>query len=385
MSLVNILMTRDRAFVATDTLAMQGDFLHVASRLMGGALKTPKVLALPHARCVVAYRANGTEVLDGVLYALSHDFESTDAGLAELPQLLHHCVTEVAKRQGYASLAETDAADPLWSVQLYLVGWSEAEKCMAMLFTWYEGTEQRIVRVFGSEHKVTHCLSCRTDGYPAYMPGNVQEMAEFTRRLVSAARLADAPGAKGVGGTLVVSAITRQGVDLRHCGELGFPPYAKTGHLRGQRAPVSLQIATVPQVQTEGIAPAAVAPIATAVQSGSTNVYLTESTIASTSIDSQGYPIYVSFSVDCNGSYSGDKATFYVKVNGTTSYTKEITATRDGSQVGNPWATKGALVQTVIASPGTGSKTIAVTAIGTHATYGVTIENGNLYCEGKLR
>ncbi len=42
-------------------------------------------------------------------------------------------------------------------------------------------------------------------------------------------------------------------------------------------------------------------------------------------------------------------------------------------------------MQTVIASPGTGTKTIDITAIGTHATYGVTVENANLYCEGKLR
>lgn len=385
MSLVNILMTRDRAFVATDTLAMQGDFLHVAGRVMGGALKTPKILPLPHARCVVAYRANGNEVIDGVLYGLLHDFESTDAGLSELPQLVHHCLAEVARRQGYASPAEADAADPLWSVQLYLVGWSEAEQCMAMLFTWYEGTEQRIVRAFGQEQQMTRCLSCSADEQPLRMPTSSLEMAELTRGLVQAARLADAPGAKGVGGTLVVSEILRDGVSLQHCGDLGLPPYAKAGHLRGQHAPVALQIATVPQVQTDGIAPDAVAPIATAVQSGSTNVYLTESTIVSTTIDSKDYPIYVSFSVDANGSYSGDKATFRVKVDGTTSYTKEITATRDGSQVGNPWAVKGALVQTLITSPGTGTKTISVTAVGTHATYGVTVENGNLYCEGKLR
>lgn len=54
MSLVNILMTRDRAFVATDTLAMQGDFLTVATRLLGPPVRQPKLLALPHARCVIA-------------------------------------------------------------------------------------------------------------------------------------------------------------------------------------------------------------------------------------------------------------------------------------------------------------------------------------------
>lgn len=140
-----------------------------------------------------------------------------------------------------------------------------------------------------------------------------------------------------------------------------------------------------PQLSTETLAPNAVAPIATAVQSGSTNVYLTEATIASATIDSKGYPIYVSFSVDCDGSYSGDKVTFRVKVDGSTAYTKDITATRDSSQPGAPWSVNGALVQTVIASPGTGTKTISVTAIGTHATYGVTVANGNLYCEGKLR
>lgn len=139
------------------------------------------------------------------------------------------------------------------------------------------------------------------------------------------------------------------------------------------------------QIDTPSLAPGAVSPIATAVQSGSANVYLTESTIASTTIDAQGYPIYVSFSVDADGSYSGDKATFRVKLDGTTVYTKDISATRDGSQVGNPWSVKGALVQTVIASPGSGTKTISVTAVGTHVTYGVTVDNGNLYVEEKRR
>lgn len=383
MSLVNVIMTHDRAFIATDTLAMQSDLVSVVGRVLGGAVKTPKILALPHARCAIAYRANGIEVSDCVLHSLLHDFESTDSGMRDLPELLHSCVTAAAKRSGYASLAEVPETSELWATQLTLVGWSDTEQCMALLFTWYSEGKQRVSRVFGERGRMTQILSsggCYND-----MPPSPEEMARATRQVVEAAREAGAPEVAGVGGTLVVSEITRDAVNLRKCGELGFPPYAKTAHIRNNEASIALQVAGVPQVQTGGIAPNAVAPIATAVQSGSTNVYLTDTTIASTTIDSQGFPIYVSFSVDCDGSYSGDKATFSVKVNGSTVYTKDITATRDSSQPGAPWSVKGALVQTVISSPGTGTKTIAVTAIGTHATYGVTVNNGNLYCEGKLR
>lgn len=252
MSLVNILMARDRAFVATDTLSMQCDLEHVAGRVLGGALKTPKIMALPHARCVIAYRANGIEVLDGVLNSLSHDFQSVDQGMRELPELLHCGVTEASRRAGYTAPEDMPELSELWSVQLFLVGWSESEQCMALAMIHYADRQQRVQRVFRGDAAWTHVLSCANGPRPG-MPASVEEMAEITRGMVEAARAADAPCAKGVGGTLVVSEITPHAVAMHHCGDLGFPPYARVAHLRSEEPALVLQNAMVPAVQSTGL------------------------------------------------------------------------------------------------------------------------------------
>ncbi|MGE4050343.1 MAG: fibronectin type III domain-containing protein [Piscinibacter sp.] len=138
-------------------------------------------------------------------------------------------------------------------------------------------------------------------------------------------------------------------------------------------------------VDTPQLAPGSVAPIAHAQQSGATNVYLTEVTLATATIGSIGQPIYVSASVDADGSYSGRTATLRLKLDGVTVVEKEVTSAPDTTAVGNPWYCKGALLQTVIPSPSVGTRTITLTAVGSDATYGVTIENGDLYVEEKRR
>lgn len=144
-------------------------------------------------------------------------------------------------------------------------------------------------------------------------------------------------------------------------------------------------IAFVPQVKTEGIADNAASAIDSQTQVGTTNVYLTEVDIVTGTIDSGGAPIYVSASVDASGSYSGDKATFNIRIDGTSVLAKDITTTRDFTNIGNPWEVKGANIQVVIPAPAAGTRTIKLTAIGTHATYGVTVQNCDLYLEAKKK
>jgi hypothetical protein len=138
-------------------------------------------------------------------------------------------------------------------------------------------------------------------------------------------------------------------------------------------------------VDTPQIAAGGASVIATAKQTGSLNLNLTETTVVSTTLTSIGSPIYLSASVDASGGYSARDSTFRLKLDGTTVLTKSITSSGDPSTVGNQWSVTGALLQFVIAAPSPGSRTIELTAVGSDATYGVNVSNCDLYCEEKRR
>ena len=138
-------------------------------------------------------------------------------------------------------------------------------------------------------------------------------------------------------------------------------------------------------VDTPQIAAGGASVIATAKQTGSLNLNLTETSVISATLTSIGRPIYVSASVDASGGYSARDSTFRLKLDGTTVLTKSITSSGDPSTIGNQWAVTGAMLQFVIAAPATGSRTIELTAVGSDATYGVNVSNCDLYCEEKRR
>lgn len=138
-------------------------------------------------------------------------------------------------------------------------------------------------------------------------------------------------------------------------------------------------------VDTPQIAAGGASIIATAKQTGSLNLNLTETSVISATLASIGSPIYVSASVDAGGGYSARDSTFRIKVDGTTVLTKTITSSGDPSTIGNQWSVTGALLQFVIAAPTPGTRTIELTAVGSDAAYGVTVSNCDLYCEEKRR
>jgi len=116
--------------------------------------------------------------------------------------------------------------------------------------------------------------------------------------------------------------------------------------------------------------------------SGLTNA--AESDLVSLTIDSGGKPIYVSASINANGGYSARDCTVRLKLDGVTQLTKVISSPGDPSTVGNQWFVTGNLLQYVISAPSSGTRTIKLTAIGSDAVYGVTID-AHLYLEGKKR
>lgn len=138
-------------------------------------------------------------------------------------------------------------------------------------------------------------------------------------------------------------------------------------------------------VDTPQIAAGGASVIATAKQTGSLNLNLTETTVISTTLTSIGSPIYLSAMVDASGGYSARDSTFRLKLDGTTVLTKSITSSGDPSTVGNQWSVTGALLQFVIAAPSPGTRSIELTAVGSDATYGVNVSNCDLYCEEKRR
>jgi hypothetical protein len=138
-------------------------------------------------------------------------------------------------------------------------------------------------------------------------------------------------------------------------------------------------------IRTVEIATDAASAIDTDVQGGSSTLYLTEATICTAVVNSGGKPIYVSASVDASGGYDARDSTFKIKMDGTTQLTKTIAAPGDPDTIGNQWFVTGALIQYVIAAPSTGDRTITLTAVGSDAVYGVTVEKCDLYVEAKKR
>jgi len=145
-----------------------------------------------------------------------------------------------------------------------MVGWSEGEQCMGLLMLHYQDGKLRRQVAFGPRFGVTHCLSCADGERVQELPADAYAMRALTHAKLARAREVDSLGAKGVGGTLVVAEITQRSVNLTHCGDLGLPPYARVGQdLERRSESMQLQMASVPQVQTEGLAPDAVTQGAT--------------------------------------------------------------------------------------------------------------------------
>lgn len=118
---------------------------------------------------------------------------------------------------------------------------------------------------------------------------------------------------------------------------------------------------------------------------GSLSLGTSESTVLTVTVDSGGKPIYVSASVDASGGYSARSVTFRLKLDGTTVYTKALTPTSDPSTVGNQWVLNNLVLQHIISAPSAGTRTITLTAQGSHPTDAVTVSGCNLYVEAKKR
>ncbi len=146
------------------------------------------------------------------------------------------------------------------------------------------------------------------------------------------------------------------------------------------------RVADTPLVGTDGLEDGAASVIEAADQGvGSSSVYLTETDILTLTIDPAGFPLLLSATVSAEGSLSARDVTFALKVNGSAVLTQAYTPVGDSSSPGNPWGMYGAMLQYVVDAPGTGSKTVKLTAIGSHATDGVTIRKCNLYAEVKKK
>lgn len=128
MSLMNILVERDRVLVGVDSAVDLGG---------GGIARTVKLLPLPHLGCVLAGR--GTALLVPLVVFVSRietlmGADDTFEGLADrLPRLLADTVSQLADRYGA----------PLLEQQFALAGWSaSAAQMQACVFTAPAGSRK---------------------------------------------------------------------------------------------------------------------------------------------------------------------------------------------------------------------------------------------------
>jgi hypothetical protein len=213
VSIVNIVARRHRAFIATDTLSVDGPGNPVR-RIMGGVVRTPKFVAVPHARCVIAWRGS-SPFIDGVREASLH-IGCLDTALRELPEMLNSLMSQ--------HCPHPEVADP-WAMrqEVDLVGWSESLGCMVMALYWFTGStklERRLVFV-DRDTQVSTCLSAHSAFKTAQMPETAEQMADLTRQSVALDWQTDPHLA--VGGQLIVAEVTRDAINLTNHGDLGLP------------------------------------------------------------------------------------------------------------------------------------------------------------------
>lgn len=133
------------------------------------------------------------------------------------------------------------------------------------------------------------------------------------------------------------------------------------------------------------IQPEAASRIAVASQGiGSRTLNLTEDTLLSASLVGDGSPMLLSATITAEGSYSAREGYARLYVDGVQVLERKLTNAGDGTP-GNPWVVTAATLQHTVAVSATGTTTVALRAVGSDATYGVTFRHADLYVELKRR
>lgn len=357
MTVVSIHLEASRALVAADTLLYTDD-ASAAFDAAGHPREASKVLALPHARCVLTSR--GSSRLLPHLFSVSDELLSFDQACDALRGGL-------LKQIGARANLRDPARQQYPGDELYIVGWSDKLRRVACIqFATRSGFEEVQETALEGGNGTTGFYGPRLPPF-APLPRDAESMLACVRSQIELARKQD-PAAP-YGGDCIVAELTERGAMLRNMGTLGFPT---------MRAPA--RESGLMQIASE-----AASAISAVKQTGASTVYLTETTILTASITSIGSPIYLSATVDADGSYSARDATLRLKVDGTTVVEKIVTGAPDTTAPGNPWLARGTMLQYVVPSPSAGSRGVTLTAVGSHATYGCTIANADLYCEEKRR
>lgn len=212
MSIANVVLLHDRAFVATDTVSV--DFAgRPTTRILGGLVHCPKLLPIPHARLVIAFRGCAPFTED--LRECSQYLSGVDTALRELPESLNAIMGRHVRHP--------EVADP-WAMkqEVYCVGWSESQACMAMARYWFDGSVklQRHVVFASSPSEVTTVLTSHS-AFAGERPTTAARHAELTRQSVLMTWQTDPH--HPVGGQLIVAEVTRDTITLTNHGDLGLP------------------------------------------------------------------------------------------------------------------------------------------------------------------
>lgn len=359
MTVINITMRQGRALVASDTLCFDGDGRPSYSR--NGVMTTSKIFALPHARCVAVVGGTYAVILE--LLAQQSEIRDFDSGVEALQ-------SSVLGRMGEALTGPEHQNRLFPRSTLFLVGWSERRgNVVCSMFETCTNFRDHIHSQFEAQTEGgAACLVVPRTLPGSWAPHDAATVFESMLGQINRAK-EDDPDAVYMGGDCTLAEITKDTITIRNLGPLGHLPDQAGSQSTEPGAPVFAMLLT------------SVVPTASQQQSGSSTVFLTETTLASADIRCVGGKLYISATVDADGGYSARTATLRLKVDGVTVAEKEVTSAPDTTAIGNPWYCRGAMLQVTLPSTTPGLRTVTLTAVGSHATYGVTIANGNLYAE----
>lgn len=212
MTLLNIALLDDVATVAADELVYDHDGA-VRYGPDGQAVTTSKILALPHAGCVLAVA--GSSALLHYVHARSCWMPSFDVAVERLPEMLNGVGHVLKLAQGRFP---QDA--------VFVVGWSEKHKRMAQLVCESKTgfmTDFQAVVTLGGQPRCSLLPPMPAElAMQMPFPGDPGAMLALARAQVKH-RAEDPTSVVPYGGRLLVATVRRDGIELAAAGSLGEP------------------------------------------------------------------------------------------------------------------------------------------------------------------
>lgn len=210
MSIMNVIVKPDRAYVAVDTAA-------ATTQGRKGCVETSKMVPLVHANLIFAARGALTVMHNLASWCMSID---RTANFDYLAGLLPEMMDQFHERLMHQVQSQTGEVPHHQEVEIALVGWSEGKKNMACLLLSNDRGQgpysakiaQCVISPFPGDDAMQRMSEVTVPDIESYMAVVANEQVKFVRRQF--------PG-QPIGGRLIVAEITKDRMTVESVTDLG--------------------------------------------------------------------------------------------------------------------------------------------------------------------